>query len=70
MLKKFIKWYIRWSINHTHYLYLDGQISMDEHDERIHKLKLMKCKWVNNECHHFCFLCEYRGNCYPSINPK
>ena len=64
MLKKLLRKYLQWRITRTHYLYLNGDISLYEHEWAQERLKLLKAKWVNDECHHLCLFCEFKEDCF------
>ena len=70
MFKDLIRWYIRFRIHRAQYLYLNGDITMDEKDDIITRMMLLKYKWLKDECHHLCFKCEWKNRCYEEMNYK
>lgn len=64
MFKELVRRYVRWRTHRAHYLYLNGQITMAERDDIVTRMRILKCKWVKDQCHRFCFKCEYKNRCY------
>ena len=64
MFKKLLQKFISWRIRRTHYLYLDGRMSLYEHETIINRMKLLKAKWIKDECHHLCLFCEFKSDCF------
>ena len=29
--------------------------------------KILYVKWIKGECRHFCFMCEYRNQCFDNL---
>ena len=64
MFKKFLSWLCKHRIERTYYLYLNGDITGDEAEEKRFFWQTIYAKWVRDECHHLCILCDFKHECW------
>ena len=63
-MKKLLHLLCKKMIERTFFLYLNGDITEDEAEERRFFWKTVNAKWVRGECHHLCMLCDYKHECW------
>ena len=63
-MKKLLKHICNRMIERTYFLYLNGDINVDEAEEKRFFWRTIYVKWVRGECHHLCCFCDYRKECF------
>ena len=64
MVKQILNWLCRVRIERINFLYLCGAFDKEYRDEKIFFWRVIKAKWVRDECHHLCELCDFKHECW------
>ena len=57
-------------IKRSHMLYYIDKITYEQAEDKAFFWQTILAKWVYDECHHLCFCCDFKYECWSNAKEK